>query len=55
MKAFDRIYFEISGVCNGKCPYCLSGLHKRPGGRFIESERFEKALDVICENGLLAD
>jgi MoaA/NifB/PqqE/SkfB family radical SAM enzyme len=54
VKAFDRIYFEISGVCNGKCPYCLSGLHKRPGGMFIESERFEKALDFISENHLLA-
>lgn len=54
MRTFDRIYFEISGVCNGKCPYCLSGLHKREGGALIEPVQFEKALDIICKNHLLS-
>jgi len=55
VKSFDRIYFEISGVCNGKCPYCLSGRYKKPGRKFVDSQHFEKTLDYITTNRLLSE
>ena len=53
---FDYINFEISGICNGKCPYCATGASNiskkniKNNYKFIEVEKFEKAIDYILDN-----
>ncbi len=48
-KPFRTIYLEISGICNGKCPYCLSGRYKMPDGKFIAVDVFEQILKRLTE------
>ena len=47
MKHFRTIYLDISGVCNAKCPYCLSGCHRTLGGKFIDLDLFEQVLKQL--------
>ena len=52
---FKSINFEISGICNAKCPYCVTGslnLNKifKNNHPFIEVKKFEKAIDYILYN-----
>lgn len=53
VKSFKTLYIEISGVCNGKCSYCLSGRYKVHGGKFIDVDLFEKILRRLTEQGLI--
>jgi MoaA/NifB/PqqE/SkfB family radical SAM enzyme len=55
MDKFKMIFYEISGVCNAKCPYCLNGRYKRNSGEFVSPELFDKTLRVIKENQLLGE
>jgi hypothetical protein len=52
---FKTLVFEISGVCNARCPYCITG--NRSGGtgreRFVDPARFEAALDRLLAQGLI--
>lgn len=43
---FESIDFEISGICNAKCPWCCTGngSQKSSGSKFITSDEFEKAI-----------
>ncbi|RZD15998.1 MAG: hypothetical protein EVJ46_07310 [Candidatus Acididesulfobacter guangdongensis] len=54
---FNKIIFDISGVCNAKCPYCVTGLLNLnklnindTKNSFIKVENFEKALDYLIIN-----
>lgn len=56
---FNHIVFDISGICNAKCPYCATGLsnlnkkinnNKNINYSFIKIKNFEKALDYILDN-----
>ena len=52
---FKTLVFEISGVCNARGPYCITG--NRSGGtgqeRFLDPARFEGALDRLLAQGLI--
>lgn len=54
---FKTLVFEISGVCNARCPYCITG--NRSGGvgreRFVDPARFEAALDRLLSQGLIGE
>lgn len=55
---FNYITIEISGICNAKCPYCATGSRnidktfksKSINNTFIDTEKFEKAIDYILNN-----
>lgn len=49
MKKFKSIFVDISGICNAKCPYCLNGRYKMPGGKFIAVDVFEQVLKRLTE------
>ena len=53
MDRFNTIYYEISGICNAKCPYCLSGRYKTAGGKFVTPDSFSSTIEIICKNNLL--
>ena len=53
MKKFKTIFYDISGVCNAKCPYCMSGIHKATKGKFVTPDLFNRTLDSICNLDLL--
>lgn len=53
---YPIIYFEISGKCNGLCPWCTTGKKNRqniPTGGFIKPELFERAIDRLNDLGLI--
>jgi pyruvate-formate lyase-activating enzyme len=55
---FNRLTFEISGVCNARCPYCVTG--SKINAEVLESDRFltpKKAgsiLDYLQNNQIIA-
>ena len=51
-KAFPRVYIEVSGICNAKCPYCVTGAKNQPEGKFIKPEIFRKLLGAVINTGL---
>lgn len=51
-KSYSSIFLEISGVCNGKCPYCLNGRYKEKPGSFLSPILFEKILIQLKKNEL---
>ena len=51
---FQRIFFDITGNCNAKCPWCMSGLYAIINKNFITPETFTKILDVLKANNALA-
>lgn len=52
--AFETVYFEISGICNGKCPYCVTGRSTATGaGKFVNPDLFEAACAKMVRLGLL--
>jgi MoaA/NifB/PqqE/SkfB family radical SAM enzyme len=55
MRQFSTLYYEISGLCNAKCPYCLSGSYKTSTGTFVAPDLFDKTLDVLCKNAIIAN
>jgi MoaA/NifB/PqqE/SkfB family radical SAM enzyme len=52
---YDAIYFEISGVCNSHCPWCVTGNRSKlqQGGAFIEPDLFKRALIRIKDQSLV--
>jgi len=52
-KAFPRVYIEISGICNAKCPYCITGAGNQPEGKFIDLKVFRSILQYIIKKGIL--
>ncbi|MBI9113107.1 radical SAM protein [Maridesulfovibrio ferrireducens] len=45
---FKNVFFEISGACNAKCPWCQTGIKARNGLRekahFVDLEDFRKVI-----------
>lgn len=56
---YKIVYFDISGICNAKCKYCINGgnsisghIHKK-GGSIIDPHEFEKAIQYMLNTGLI--
>lgn len=52
---YKKIFFEISGICQAKCPYCCTGnrsLKPHPS-RFIPTHEFSIAIERLFELGLI--
>ncbi|HEB71906.1 MAG TPA: hypothetical protein ENI77_04730 [Nitrospirae bacterium] len=47
MKYFGRVFFEIAGVCNAKCPYCITGNKNAPPGKIISAGMFSDILGKL--------
>jgi len=41
---FKKICFEVAGVCNGRCRYCVTGAKNANPGGFIEADAFDATL-----------
>jgi len=54
---YDYVFFEISGFCNAKCPWCVNrrGNLKQYNSRVIPPKEFEKAIDYMIEESLIHD
>lgn len=51
---FAALNYEISGICNGKCPYCDSGCAPvYEGAPFLKAADFEKGIDRLLSLGLI--
>lgn len=46
-------FIEISGRCNGRCPYCVKGNGTQPPGGFIAPETFENLLEFLEKNSAI--
>jgi len=53
MTQFRNVYLDISGICNAKCPYCLSGRYKKSSGKFIAVEIFDQILEQLVGRKLV--
>ena len=57
---YKTVYFEISGICNAKCPWCVTGnqslskINNPYGFKFIKPDDFERAIDKLIELGLIS-
>jgi hypothetical protein len=53
---YSTIFFEVSGICNARCPWCVTGNRSglQAGGKFIEPDLFRHALERIRELSLAA-
>jgi len=52
---FNSVYFEISGLCNAKCPWCVNGrgnLKPYPS-RTIPAQEFKNAIDYLFQESLI--
>jgi MoaA/NifB/PqqE/SkfB family radical SAM enzyme len=52
---YNTVYFEISGICNAKCPWCVNGrgsLKSYPS-RFIPPEEFRSAIKRLFDMSLI--
>jgi len=52
---YKNIIFEISGICQARCPYCCTGnksLSSYPS-RFIPTHEFSRAIERLFELGLI--
>jgi MoaA/NifB/PqqE/SkfB family radical SAM enzyme len=52
---FKQVHFEISGVCNAKCPWCSNGgVHlKSHPSRFIPPVEFRAAINRLFDESLI--
>lgn len=53
---FKNVYFEISGICNAKCPWCITGIKNLKGasdGKFISIEEFERCIKYMLNNKII--
>jgi MoaA/NifB/PqqE/SkfB family radical SAM enzyme len=52
---YNSVYFEISGLCNAKCPWCVNGrgnLKPYPS-RIIPPKEFQIAIDYLLKETLI--
>lgn len=57
---YKEVCFDIIGVCNAKCKYCVNGgnsisghIHRKLGGGGIEPHEFEKAIQYMLNSDLI--
>jgi pyruvate-formate lyase-activating enzyme len=52
---YKKVFFEISGVCQARCPHCCTGNRslKNHPSRFIPVNEFDKAVRHLSETGLV--
>lgn len=52
---YQIIYFEISGICNAKCPWCVNGRGhlKIFPSRTIPPHEFQKAIDYLLDESII--
>ena len=53
---FSKVYFEISGICNGRCYWCQTGqsnMNKISTGKFVNMEEFQKSIHYMLDNGFI--
>ncbi len=50
---YKQVYFEISGVCNAKCPFCVTGTGRLPKGGVISLALFKKSIDKLVDEKLI--
>ena len=53
MKKYEAIYFDLTGTCNAKCPYCMTGPGKLRVKNFIEVDTFREALKRLKNTGVI--
>lgn len=54
MNRYKQMFFEISGVCNAKCPFCSTGSGSTKPGGFIDPDRFERTIDRLLALELIS-
>ncbi len=60
--AYKNVYFEISGICNGKCPYCVTGINCIIGRniedikarKFVDVDEFKFTITHLIENSIIS-
>ncbi|MBU3170203.1 hypothetical protein [Clostridium estertheticum] len=53
---FNRVYFEISGICNAKCYWCQTGYKNRnkiATGKFVNFDEFKKAIYYLRDENFI--
>lgn len=51
---YAAIYMDISGCCNAKCSYCVTGVGKHsPKTKFMSSEKFEEIIKHLIKLKIL--
>ncbi|ADY56923.1 Radical SAM domain protein [Syntrophobotulus glycolicus DSM 8271] len=53
---FEVIQFDVSGICNARCSWCVSGRrnrNKQSSGKFINVEEFKRTIYHLLENGFI--
>lgn len=53
---YKQIYFEISGICNAKCQWCVTGnryLNGIKSGSFVDVSRFKESIAYMKAKGLI--
>jgi MoaA/NifB/PqqE/SkfB family radical SAM enzyme len=52
---YKKVYFEISGVCNAKCPWCITGNHslEQYSPSFVKVQEFDKAVEMLLRKQLI--
>ena len=55
---FRRVWFDISGSCNGRCPWCQTGqknrLRRSAHGGFVSPDDFARAVEYMIGKGIIA-
>jgi MoaA/NifB/PqqE/SkfB family radical SAM enzyme len=51
--SYNQVVFEVSGICNARCPFCSTGSGTLPKGTFINVDLFKKAIDKLVKEQLI--
>jgi MoaA/NifB/PqqE/SkfB family radical SAM enzyme len=41
---FKTVFFEVAGICNGRCPYCVTGARNASPGGIMSANTFDATL-----------
>jgi sulfatase maturation enzyme AslB (radical SAM superfamily) len=41
---FKNIFFEVAGICNGRCAYCVTGAKNANPGGIMPADTFDATL-----------